>query len=126
MADVGERPSWDDALARSLLGRHVLVGLTFERPNGEMIEQVQLHGTVARIDAYHGLGSSAASPVSSSGSRPIRLRSRRRPRASTAYARRVRWVVDLDLLSTWTITQPDDDALPDWRLTLCLGFEPAG
>jgi hypothetical protein len=56
MADVGERPSWDDARARSLLGRHVLVGLTFERPNGEVIDQVQLHGTVARVEAHHGIG----------------------------------------------------------------------
>jgi hypothetical protein len=126
MADVGERPSWDDARARSLLGRHVLVGLTFERPNGEVIDQVQLHGTVARVEAHHGIGIERGGtgelfwlppdPASFEKAAVGEYRLR-----STGEV-----VVDPDLLSTWTITQPDDDALPDWRLTLRLGFEPAG
>jgi hypothetical protein len=63
MGDAGERPPWDELAAQAPLGKDVLVGLTFERPNGEAIAE--------------------------------------------------------------TITESDDEIVPDWRRTLREGFEPA-
>ena len=48
MDEVGERSPWDELAANDLPDKHVLVGLTFERPNGKAIAEVQLHGEIAR------------------------------------------------------------------------------
>jgi hypothetical protein len=112
-------------LARGLLGKRVLVGLTFERPGGEAIEQIQLHGEVTQVHADHGIGLRRPgtgelfwlppdlSAFDEAEPGEYRLR-------STGEV-----LVDPDLLSVWTITEPDDDVVPDWRETLRVGFEPA-
>ncbi len=90
MGDVGERPLWDEVAARGFLGKDVLVGLTFARPSGEAIVQVQLHGEVTRVDALHGIGLTRAGTDEVFWLPPASARSRTRSRASTACARRVR------------------------------------
>lgn len=39
-------PPFNEELARELVGKHLLVGLTYVRSSGELIEQRQLHGLV--------------------------------------------------------------------------------
>lgn len=44
-----EKPAWDEAFARELLGSVVLVGITTRTPDGDTQEQV--YGTVVQADA---------------------------------------------------------------------------
>ena len=107
------------------MGKEVLVGLTFVRPSGAAIEQVQLHGEITRVDAHHGIGLTRAGTNelfwlppdlgAFEDAQPGEYRLR-----STGEI-----LIDPDLLSIWTITEPDDDVVPDWRRTLRAGFEPA-
>lgn len=124
MSDVGERPPWNESAARRLLGKDVLVGLTFERPSGGVIVQVQLHGAVTRVDAHHGIG------IKRRGSGelfwlPPDLRAFEEAAPGEYRLRSTgETVIDPDFLTAWTVTAPRDDADPDWRETVRAGFEP--
>jgi hypothetical protein len=47
------RPVWEHAKAEKLKGATVLVGLTFNEPAGQRLEQ--FHGTVMSVDAEDGI-----------------------------------------------------------------------
>jgi len=47
-------PPFDEELAASILGKYVLVGLTYVDENGELITQQQFHGDVIDADATRG------------------------------------------------------------------------
>jgi hypothetical protein len=49
---TSERPPWDDARARAMIGSHVLVGLTRTSAKGETREQ--MFGTVRSVDPSTG------------------------------------------------------------------------
>ncbi len=44
---------WDEAFARTMLGKTLLVGLTFIDPEGDRVEQ--FHGEVVSVDARRGI-----------------------------------------------------------------------
>jgi hypothetical protein len=48
------RPPFDRGLARELMGKHVLVGVTTLDHKGKLIEHKQFHGTVTRADPRDG------------------------------------------------------------------------
>lgn len=48
-----QSPVWDDAFALKLLGRALLVGMTYEDTEGDCIEQ--LHGEVVSVDPKQGV-----------------------------------------------------------------------
>ncbi len=48
MPDENER--WDEALAQWLVGKYVLVGLTYVDQNGEVISKAEVHGRVKSAD----------------------------------------------------------------------------
>jgi hypothetical protein len=50
---MNDEPAWDDEVARNLVGSTVLVGLTYQRPEGD--EQVQLWGVVIVADKESGI-----------------------------------------------------------------------
>src|SRR5437773_2596530 len=98
-------PPWDSALATALVGKYVLIGLTYCDHQGNVREQKQLHGTITAADSKKGFA--------------IELRGTREgetfwlPLHITAFQDadpghyRLRatgeTVVDPDLVSTWTI-----------------------
>jgi hypothetical protein len=126
MDDIGERPRWEETAAGSLLGKDVLVGLTFERASGEAIAQVQLHGEITHVDAHHGIRLRRAG-TGELFWLPPDLGALEKAQPGEYRLRSTGEVlVDPDLLSIWTITEPDDDVVSDWRRTLRVGFEPAG
>jgi hypothetical protein len=50
MAPTRERPPWDEEKARGFLGKHVVIGLTYESREGELLGQLQVHGNVVEVD----------------------------------------------------------------------------
>lgn len=53
---LGGASAWDEQRAQSLLGKHVLVGITYLEADGQTVAaQVQLHGTVVSVDQKNGI-----------------------------------------------------------------------
>ncbi len=46
---------WDEALAKALIGKSLLVGLTFLDDEGEVTERQQFYGVVIEADAHDGI-----------------------------------------------------------------------
>lgn len=49
------RPDWDPAFADALLGKTVLVGLTYVNDADQVTRQVQMHGVIGLADAESGV-----------------------------------------------------------------------
>src|SRR5262249_30998315 len=111
---MAERPDWaewDAAKAAELLGSLVLVGITRQKPDGEVIEQLQTYGIVAAVDETKGISIEAhgeqwrgqtfvlpPSPRIFERARPGEYKLR-----STGEV-----VVDPDYTTSWTITERAD------------------
>lgn len=99
-------PSLDPDRVRQVLGKHLLIGLTYMRYNGDVIEQKQLHGIVERISEDDGIvvrlpdGSEFRLPPDLPGIQEAPLGSYRL--RSTGEE-----VHNPDYLYTWTVTRPD-------------------
>ncbi len=107
-SDEGSRPPFDAVRASSLIGKYVLVGLTYEAHDGQVIEQTQIHGTIVRADERHGFAIQLRGerdgevfwlppdlgPFSEAQPGEYRLR-------STGEV-----VTSPDLLAMWTVTKP--------------------
>ena len=99
----GDRPPYWPAKAESLVGKRVLVGLTFVNEHDEALEQAQYHGVIESADERDGFAVRRADTgelewlppdlraFETAAPGEYRLR-------STGEV-----VVDPDLLSTWTI-----------------------
>ena len=55
MEFIPEPDDFDEAWAASLIGKHVLVGLTYLDHTEQVIEQKQVHGRVVRASASEGI-----------------------------------------------------------------------
>jgi hypothetical protein len=49
------RPQFDHYVARELIGKHVLVGVTVLDSKGKLVEHKQFHGRVDKADAREGI-----------------------------------------------------------------------
>lgn len=98
---------FDQALADSYVGRHVLIGVTYIDHQGQLLEQIQMHGTIESASpdgiavALGGLRSGESwvmPPVLDSIS----------PADPGVYNLRSTGerVEDPDLLATWNVTKP--------------------
>ena len=102
-------PALDADLARRVVGKHLLVGLTFVRKSGELIEQKQVHGIVERVTEHEGIvirrsdGSEYRLPPDLRGGKEASPGSYRL--RSTGEE-----VHNPDFLCTWTITRPEPKA----------------
>ena len=47
-------PPWDDQRARSFVGKNVVVGLTYEKPDGSPLRHEQVHGRISVVDRRKG------------------------------------------------------------------------
>lgn len=52
---IDDRPVWDESIAESVVGKVVLVGLTYLEADGTLIEQQQFFGTVVSADLRTGI-----------------------------------------------------------------------
>jgi hypothetical protein len=53
--NIDERPVWDETIAEDVVGKVVLVGLTYLEADGGLIEQQQFFGTVVSADSRKGI-----------------------------------------------------------------------
>lgn len=103
------RPPFDTSIARELLGKYVLVGITVEDKRGVFRRQEQFHGTVVSADPRVGI--------------TVALRGRREGETTTLPPDTRPWqpaakgryrlrgtgeeVADPDFTATWHLTEPD-------------------
>lgn len=52
MSDAAE---WDEAIAADLVGSLVIAELTYERPDGETLRELQTYGVVTAVDRDEGV-----------------------------------------------------------------------
>jgi hypothetical protein len=103
------RPPFDDAFARELVGKRVLVGVTFKDRRGNIKRQEEFHGLVAVADPVTGV------QLQLQGSRHGEFKWLPpathvfQPASPGTYRLRSTGeeVVDPDLTATWMVTQPD-------------------
>ena len=103
------RPAFDQEAASALVGKVVLVGVTYEDRRGNLKRQEQFFGTVSETDARRGIA------VSLAGSRSGETRwlppdtAIFKPASKGQYRLRStgELVPDPDFTATWTVTQPD-------------------
>lgn len=106
MCANSEPPVLDPELVRRVMGKHLLIGLTYVRYSGEIIEQTQLHGIVERIDAHEGIvirlsdGSEFRLPPDLRGIQEA-------PAGSYRLHSTGEEIQDPDYLYAWTIKVPD-------------------
>jgi hypothetical protein len=53
--DIDKRAVWDETVAESVVGKVLLVGLTYLEADGALIEQQQFFGTVVSADSRKGI-----------------------------------------------------------------------
>lgn len=103
---MSDPPPFDEDLAKQLVGKRLLVGLTYVRySSGELIEQRQLHGVVEAVGPQDIL---IRLPDGTAFRLPPDLRGVE-PAAPGVYRLRSTGeeVVDPDFLCRWTIRRPD-------------------
>ena len=100
------RPELDPELVALVVGKHLLIGLTYVKDSGEFIEQKQLHGIVEQITKEAGIV--LRLPDGSTFSLPPDLGGIQQAPPGTYRLRSTgEEVHNPDFLYTWTITRPD-------------------
>jgi hypothetical protein len=102
------RPPFDERRARALVGKSVLIGLTFHDAGRRVVEQRQLHGTIVAVDAVRGIDVQLlGAGQGETYTLPPDLRPFT-PAASGEYRLRSTGevVVDPDFVCTWSVTRP--------------------
>ena len=102
-------PEFDQALADSYIGKYILIGITTLDPAGDLVEQIQLHGSIISI-SIEGI------KVSLEGKRegetyilPPHLDSIKPGSLGSYTLRSTDEVIEApDLITMWTITKPAD------------------
>jgi hypothetical protein len=52
---IPEKPSFDISRAKTMLGKTILIGVTYFDHDSKFIEQKQMHGRIIRVDEKEGL-----------------------------------------------------------------------
>jgi len=52
---MSDKPHFDEELAKTYIGKHLLIGITYLDPQGRMIDQKQMHGVIVRIGEEEGV-----------------------------------------------------------------------
>ena len=116
-----DRPNWEDDRGAALVGRTVLLGLTFATADGEVVEQVQRHGVIQHADRERGIGIRLIGPGQPWDGELYTVPPDLRPFTEAAPgAYRLRstgeTIVDPDYTSTWEIRSPSpEEDTPEWR-----------
>src|SRR4051812_23786942 len=102
---------WDDERGRALVGKTVLLGLTFTDADGELIEQLQRHGVVAHASEEQGIVIRLVAPGQAWHGEPYALPpdlSSLSDAAPGAYRLRStgETIVDPDFTCSWEIRAP--------------------
>ena len=107
MSDYQDHPpALDETLAKQVLGKRVLIGITYVNSSGEIIEQRQMHGVIETVTSEDGV------PIRLSDGALFRLPPDLRglERAAPGIYRlrsTGEEVENPDYLWTWTVTSPE-------------------
>lgn len=52
---MSDSAPFDEKLARSYVGKHLLIGITYLDPQGRVIDRKQMHGIIVRVGAEEGV-----------------------------------------------------------------------
>ena len=116
-----EKPQWDDERGRELVGKYVLIGLTFVDHDDNVVSLAQRHGRILEADADRGVTVELVAPGLPWDGEVYRLPPDVGSFVDAApgeYSLRSTGevVVDPDLTATWTIKSPPaDEDTPAWR-----------
>ena len=102
------RPPFDERRAAALVGKYVLIGLTYYDADGGLVEQLQMHGTIVAAVAGRGID------VALKGTRlgqtytlPPDLRALQPARPGEYRLRSTGEVItDPDVTCAWSVTKP--------------------
>lgn len=97
---------WDDERARSLVGKRVLVGLTYRDHDGTVIETVQYHGAIVSVDAQEGVAVSRVGLDELFWLPPDLRAFEEAPRGAYRLHSTGEVVLHPDLLCSWTVRKP--------------------
>ena len=101
-------PEWDEELAERIIGKTLLIGITYVDPGGSVMERVQFHGIV--VEAKRGHGISIACQGENVGRRytvPPDLRSFQPAEPGEYRLKSTGEIIkDPDYTSSWTIRRP--------------------
>jgi len=98
----------DEITSENIVGKTVLIGLTHEDKNGEIIEQEQFWGTITKVDESRGI--IISKPTGEEFSLPPALHAFSvAPPGEYKLRSTGEIVVNPDLLSTWTVTKPEEE-----------------
>jgi len=102
----GDPPDLDEELAERVVGKRLLIGLTYVTASGNLIRQEQFHGIVEEISLKAGIVMRL--PDGSTYRLPPDLRGIQEAEPGVYRLRSTgEEVHDPDYLYTWTITKPD-------------------
>ena len=116
-----ETPQWDETRGRALVGKHVLIGLTFVDQEDNVVSRAQRHGRILEADADRGVTVEFMARGLPWHGEVYRLPPDIRAFADAAPGEyRLRStgevVVDPDVTATWTIKSPSaDEDTPERR-----------
>ena len=104
-----DRPVFDHAFARDLVGKYILVGVTVQDKRGELKRHEQFHGTVVSADAVEGIclslkGSRAGETKWLPPATHVYFSA---PKGEYRLKSTGEVVVDPDFTSQWILEQPD-------------------
>ena len=101
------RPPFDDRRAAALIGKYVLIGVTYYDADGRLLEQRQMHGMIVAADAQRGIDVALkGSALGETYRLPPDLRPLQ-PAPPGEYRLRATGevVTDPDLTCAWSVTQ---------------------
>jgi hypothetical protein len=102
-----DRPDFTDEDAASILGKYVLIGVTYEDSSGNMLEQAQMHGVIERADSFGIVVELRGKHAGTSWRMPPDMRAISAAPAGSYRLRETGEIVENpDLLAEWTITKP--------------------
>lgn len=96
----------DEERAASLIGKHLLIGVTYLDHEGNLVERVQFHGDIVRINEHEGIVVSL-NDAGDEYKLPPDINSLQEAPAGEYRLRSTgEIVVNPDLLTSWTINKP--------------------
>ena len=99
----------DQEIISNLLNKHIIVGITYLDHKGILVEQVQLHGNITRINESEGI----VIQVRNSGKEytlpPDITAIKKAPPGEYQFRSTGEVVVNPDFMTSWTINKPNPE-----------------
>lgn len=101
------KPEFDEVKAKSLIGKHVIIGLTYLDHNGSLIGQEQLHGDIIRINENEKVVVIKLGDTGKEFTLPLVIDAfTEAPKGEYRISKTGEVVINPDLTTAWTIKQP--------------------